>query len=372
MSFNHLIGGVLLLLIVLAIYFIWQQYKTIEKYKTLRKDSKKIKQHYTEFIDLLPLTVIELDSEGQITFLNSVGFDMLELGKYDIEQGVLIHKMILKDQQEQFKEDFLYVLEGGLNKGQEYILKSKSGIRYSIIIYFSRILNNNKVEGVRGVILDVSSIKELERKSFQVVIDTEERERKRFSEDLHDGLGPMLSTIKLYINQMNKSVVSDKERVELLDFTNDLIDEAINSTRTIANNILPSSIGDNGLWSAINAFCNNIEQTGTIRFLLVNNTDLRFNKNVENSIYRIIIELINNTIKHAQATLINISFELENETIKIEYSDDGIGIDYEVSKGLGLKNIKNRCKSLNGQYRIYNSNGMRFELIIPINEIIEM
>ncbi|RUA32252.1 MAG: hypothetical protein DSY76_00675 [Bacteroidetes bacterium] len=371
MRFHQLIEVGLLLLLLLAIIYIWQQYKTIKKLNKLRKDSRRIKERYMEFIELLPLTVIELGPEGKITFLNSVGYDMLEITNYDIEQGVLLNEMILKDQQQQFTEDFLYVLEGGLNKGQEYVLRSKSGVRYSIIIYFSRIINNRVTEGVRGVILDVSSIKELERKSFQVVIDTEERERKRFSEDLHDGLGPMLSTIKLYINQMNKSIVSDKERMELLDFTNDLIDEAINSTRTIANNILPSSIGDNGLWSAITAFCNNIEQTGTIRFVLVNNTDLHFSKNVENSIYRIIIELVNNTIKHAQAEQINISFELENETVKIEYSDDGVGINYELGKGLGLKNIKNRCKSLNGQYRIYNEDGMRFELIIPIVEIIE-
>ena len=343
----------------------------IKSYKLLRRDSSNIKQHYTEFVHLLPLTVIELDTQGRILFLNTVGFEILELDKYDVEKGVFINDMILKEQRNQFYDDFLYVLEGGLNKGQEYILRSKSGINYSIIIYFSRILDDNKTSGVRGVIIDVSKNKELERKSFQVVIDTEERERKRFSEDLHDGLGPLLSTIKLYINQMNKAKVSDQERIELLDFTNDLIDEAISSTRTIANNILPSSIGDNGLWSAITAFCNSIEQTGAIRFVLLNNTDLSFNKKVENNIYRIIIELINNTLKHAKAKQINISFEPMNDMLKIVYSDNGVGIDDKADKGLGIKNIKNRCKSLNGQYSIYNSEGMRFDLFLPLNEIIE-
>ncbi|MCK5857105.1 MAG: PAS domain S-box protein [Bacteroidales bacterium] len=342
----------------------------IKKFKVLYKESIGIKQHYVEFVRSLPLIVIELDMKGRITFLNTAGHEILELDNYDLDRGVYIGQMILQEQREFFKEDFLYVLEGGLNKGQEYFLKSKKGINYSISIYFSRIINNDIVEGVRGVIIDVSRNKELERKSFQVVIDTEERERKRFSEDLHDGLGPLLSTIKLYINQMNNSKVSDKERLELLAFANDLIDEAIGSTRKIANNIRPSTISDNGLWAAVTSFCNSIEQTGIIQFVLVNNTELNLKNVVENNIYRIIIELVNNTLKHAHAVTINISMEVIDDSFKIVYSDDGIGIEDDAGKGLGLQNIKSRCKSLNGQYNIYNSNGMRFEVLLPLNEII--
>jgi len=370
MFLDYLCKGLVLAMLVVSIIINRRQKRAIEKYKLLRRDSDDIKQHYTEFVHLLPLTVIELDSEGKIMFLNTVGHEILELNDYEIKNGVYLNQMIQVQQREQFHDDFLYVLEGGLNKGQEYKLKSKSGHMYSIIIYFSRIVNNEKVEGVRGVIIDVSKNKELERKSFQVVIDTEERERQRFSEDLHDGLGPLLSTIKLYINQMNTAKVSDSERIELLSFTNDLIDEAISSTRIIANNILPSTIGDNGLWAAVTSFCHKIEQTGVIAFVLVNNTDIKLKSEVENSLYRIIIELINNTLKHAHAVKINISMEIVDNMFKIAYSDDGLGIDDNITKGLGLRNIRNRCNSLNGQYKIYNEEGMRFDVLLPLEEII--
>jgi len=306
-----------------------------------------------------------------IKFLNNAGFEFLEITRYELERGVNINQLIIDEQKSRFQRDFMYILEGGLNKGQEYNLKSQKGRLYSINMYLNPILNNDTVEGLRGIIIDVSKNKSLERKAFRAVIDTEEKERKRYSEDLHDGLGPLLSTIKLYINQLNQDNGNDKQNLETLSFTNDLIDEAISTTRTIANNILPSTIEDNGLWVALVSFCKHIEKTGVVRFELMNNTELLFMKKAQNSIYRILIELINNTLKHAQAAHIMISFELINDSLKIIYSDDGVGLSKQRSSGLGISNIINRSNSLNGKYRFFNEKGMRFELILPIKELTE-
>jgi len=368
---NWICLGILLLFVVIAVVVIMKQKKQLEVFKLSGGESTRFRKRYTEFIHLLPQTVIELDAKGRIVFLNKAGYVFLGLNEYDLENGIFIRDMIVMDQRVRFKQELNYVLEGGLNKGQEFIVESKRGENYSIIIYFSPIVNRDERHGIRGIIIDVSESKRLERKAFRAVIDTEERERKRYSEDLHDGLGPLLSTIKLYINQMNKSDATAKERDEMLGFSNDLIDEAISTTRTIANNILPSSIGDNGLWAAIIAFCNHIEQTGVISFSLSNNTDISFRKKASNNIYRIIIELINNSMKHARAKRISISFEIDKDKLQLIYSDDGIGINENKNKGLGLSNIKNRAQSLNGQYHFVNSNGMRFELLLPLNEIIE-
>jgi signal transduction histidine kinase len=105
--------------------------------------------------------------------------------------------------------------------------------------------------------------------------------------------------------------------------------------------------------------------------VLVNNTNIKLKAEVENNIYRIIIELINNTLKHAQAVKINISMEIVDGMFKITYSDDGLGIDDNVTKGLGLRNIRNRCNLLNGQYKFYNADGMRFDVLLPLEEIID-
>ena len=363
--------GILLLLIIVSVMIITSQRRLIVKYKASGVDSNKLKRRYTEFVHLLPQTVVELNREGGISFLNKAGYDFLGLNKYDIEKGVNINQLIVAEHRARFHQDYMYILEGGLNKGQEYSISSQKGTKYSIMIYFNPIVNNNQIDGVRGIMIDVSRSKKLERQAFLAVIDTEERERKRYSEDLHDGLGPLLSTIKLYINQMNHEKASYNDRKYLLNYTNDLIDEAISTTRTIANNILPTSIGDNGLWAAIQSFCNNIEKTGAMKFVLVNNTNIKYKSKAENNIYRIIIELINNTLKHAKAHSINISFEMQNDNIRIIYSDDGVGIIAAAHQGLGLRNIKNRSSSLNGQYHFSNSKGMRFDILIPMNEIVE-
>jgi len=368
---NWFCFSILLVFLVLAALVVLYQRRQTDRYKLRCDEHSQFRERYAKFIDLLPLTVIELNAKGRIISLNKAGYDFLGLTDYALDKGVFIQDLIVADQRARFKQDMDYVLEGGLNKGQEFILESKVGKNDYINIYFSLINNSGGRRGIRGVIIDVSESKRLERKAFRAVIETEERERKRYSEDLHDGLGPLLSTIKLYINQMNRPDANAKERTQMLGFSNDLIDEAITTTRTIANNILPTSIGDNGLWAAIVAFCNNIEKTGTVSFTLSNSTGLVFQNKAANNIYRIIIELINNSIKHAQAERINISFKIDKGKLQLIYSDDGIGIPENINKGLGLGNIKNRAHSLGGQFRFFNMDGMRFELLLPLKEITE-
>jgi PAS domain S-box-containing protein len=339
------------------------------RFRNVYGKSQDIEKRYTQLVHLLPQTVIELDRDGKIIFLNDAGKALLELEKFDLLHGVNIYDLINKDQQERFRTDFLYLLEGGLNKGQEYLIRSKKGKIYAITIYFSAIYYDSKPNGIRGIIIDITRNKKLEREALSAVMETEERERKRFSEDLHDGLGPLLSTIKLYINQMNSGNNSPEENAELLKSSNELIDEAIGTTRNIANNILPGSINDNGLWPAVFSFCSKLEQTGTMKFNLENGFERKLRKNVESNLYRIIIELINNTIKHARASIISIKIELIDDELHLEYSDNGIGMNNEASDGMGIINIKNRVAALNGQYHFLNSEGMQFELVLPVQEI---
>ena len=357
--------------VTIGAFVFLRQRKLIGRFQNVYGKSQDIKKRYTQLVHLLPQTVIELDKDGIISFLNEAGKTFFEIETYDLKKGINIHDLIIKDHRDRFHEDYLYLLEGGLNKGQEYLIRSLKGKQYSITIYFSAIYNDGALSGIRGIIIDISRSKKLEREALSAVMDTEERERKRFSEDLHDGLGPLLSTIKLYINQLNSENKLDSDAVELLKFTNDLIDESISTTRNIANNILPGSIIDNGLWSAVLSFCQKIEQTGTMKFNLVNSFKPRIRKNVESNLYRIIIELINNTIKHAKANIINISIDLVDDELRFTYSDNGIGLSSEISNGMGMINIKNRSAALNGQYHIFNSGGMRFELNLPMLEIIE-
>ncbi len=171
---------------------------------------------------------------------------------------------------------------------------------------------------------------------------------------------------------MKSKKVSKEEENEMFTFANELLDEAISTTRNIANNILPGSIVDNGLVAAINSFCHRVKQAGTIQIIFNHNINSRFNNNVEINFYRIIIELVNNSIKHGNAKSVEISLIFDDNKLVLNYIDDGVGFDVNTSElGLGINNIKNRSQSLNGEYQFKSeaNHGMTFSLDVKISNI---
>lgn len=202
-----------------------------------------------------------------------------------------------------------------------------------------------------------------EKMFLNTIIQTEEKERKRFAKDLHDGLGPLLSSVKMSVSSLAQMKHDEASR-EIVDNTELVINEAIKSLKEISDNLSPHILNNFGLVRALNNFANKINITKTIRINLHTELkDERFDANVEVVLYRVICELINNTIKHAQAKKINISLTItDNDYLTIIYNDDGKGFD--VSKiieqqggsGMGFSNIYSRINSLKGEINIESEN----------------
>lgn len=206
---------------------------------------------------------------------------------------------------------------------------------------------------------------------LNTVIDTEEKERKRFAQDLHDGLGPLLSTIKLY----NKSILTaknDENKAIAIEKSLETIDEAISSIKEIANNISPHILRNFGLVVAINSFVNKFSDTNKENISFQHDINKRFNTKIESALFRIVIELINNTFKYAYANNISISLDYYDGIIGLRYADDGIGCDLESvmqnHTGNGISNIINRTKSLNGEININTKIDKGFFVQISIND----
>lgn len=197
-----------------------------------------------------------------------------------------------------------------------------------------------------------------EKMFLNTIIQTEERERKRFAKDLHDGLGPLLSTVKMSVSSLSQMKHDDVSR-EIVENTELVINEAIKSLKEISDNLSPHILNNFGLLRALNNFCNKINVARTIKINLESNLrDDRFDSNVEVVLYRVICELINNTIKHAKAKKIDLSLTKNGETLEIEYKDDGKGFDVQKvlehpsSSGMGFSNIYSRINSLKGEINI--------------------
>ena len=158
----------------------------------------------------------------------------------------------------------------------------------------------------------------------------------------------------------------------ILKNTENLIDESIISIKEISNNLSPHLLESFGIVKALNSFVRKLEDNNEINIQINTNIKaLRFNSNIETVVYRILCELLNNTLKHAEANNIYIDIIKEKGTLNIKYLDDGKGFDYnsETDKlqGLGITNIISRIKSINGSAQIFSQEKEGFNANFVIN-----
>ena len=201
---------------------------------------------------------------------------------------------------------------------------------------------------------------EMEKRMVSAIIRTEEQERQRFAKELHDGLGPLLSVIKMLLSGLeteNKTDVNEKIKGNLKQ----AVDEAIVSVREISANISPHILNDFGLKDATESFIRKLRPAEGIDIRFVTNiADKRFSYNVEVIMYRVICELINNTLRHAQASKVRIDLQLQQDKLLLEYKDNGVGFDVqqvEEHEGMGLSNMRYRLNSGNGDIKITSESG---------------
>ena len=212
----------------------------------------------------------------------------------------------------------------------------------------------------RKMIIYIESInkkRELtERRLLNTIIYTEEKERQRFSKDLHDGLGPLLSSAKMSISVI-ATREKDPEMIEMINNTSYVINEAIKEVKDISNNLSPSILQNFGISRALNNFISKCTPPNNAILTFESNVKAtRFNGNIEIVFYRIGCELINNAMKHSNATKINVKLENWAHNLVLTVSDNGVGIPNDIlnhnTVGMGLKNIVSRINSLNGKVTI--------------------
>jgi len=195
---------------------------------------------------------------------------------------------------------------------------------------------------------------EREAEVVSAIVKAEENERTRFAKELHDSLGPLLASIKMSVSTIKKQLGEGAD-LRIIDNTEKLIDESIFSIKEISNNISPHILTNFGLNKALQSFITKIQVSNNINIILNSNLeDRRYDYNVEVVFYRVICELIANTLKHASAQRITIDLFDDNNELLLEYIDDGIGFSLEKveqsGQGMGLANMKSRINSLNGSY----------------------
>jgi signal transduction histidine kinase len=211
-----------------------------------------------------------------------------------------------------------------------------------------------------------------QQKMMQAELSSQESERRKLAADLHDSIGGMLSTIRVGLATIGRSLPEPK----MIDETKKMLDDTISSVRRISRDLMPSTLEKFGLIHAVKELCERFESTSKIPINFEATGEISsLDSQRELMAFRIIQELLNNAIKHAQALNIYVTFAA-TDALHISVEDDGVGFnaeehkqDRQSGKGLGLFNIENRARLLNAtlQFHTGQKNGSKVSLNIPFN-----
>ena len=207
-----------------------------------------------------------------------------------------------------------------------------------------------------------------------------EQERNRYAGLLHDSIGQSLLLIKLSLQNARKKF-SNQFVNHTFDDVNILLDDTINEVKEISHNIRPLNLNELGLKTVITSLCKTVsKESGIISHLKLPQEDPELTKDLEICIYRVIQEALNNIIKHSKAKEFIVNLEIDDESITLIISDDGIGFkpvlllnEKYISDGIGILNMQERVERLNGSFHIDSShnNGTVITIDFPITSLIE-
>lgn len=200
---------------------------------------------------------------------------------------------------------------------------------------------------------------------------TQEAERKRIARDLHDEIGSKLNIILLNTHRLKSKDNNDKEILEIMAEVESTINTTIDSTRRISHELLPPTLEDFGFIETMLELqynMNKLEEL-SIEFNVLENHGAINDDLIELNLFRVLQELINNSLRHGKATEINVDFSVGKSNLKLSYSDNGVGFDkenIENKKGLGMKNIESRLQMIKADSDYQSAPGKGFQMLINL------
>lgn len=319
-----------------------------------------------------------LKKDFQNAFIYLLNHTELKDSIMGLKKTEIIHDLQLKYETEKSQAQILTLEKENLEKDlslrkrtnqKNIYLFSGSGI--ISIVLFLLIFYRHKANKDR--IISEQKIQQLEEEkkllAARSIVNGQEEERKRIAKELHDGLGVLLSTAK-----MQFTTIRDKspENKPLIDKATKLLEQAAGDVRKISHNMMPGLLTKFGLYEAAEDLIEQVDETEGLNAVCeITGDTKRLQENTEIMLYRIIQEMVNNTIKHAEAKTISLKMEILPGLLKIFYSDDGKGFDTASkleSKSIGLSSIQSRVNFLSGQVSVESKpqEGVMYVIKIPI------
>ena len=231
------------------------------------------------------------------------------------------------------------------------------------------VIDNNKCHSLVKI-HDLTDKIHQEAGRIATIIKTQEEERNRVASDLHDSIGQQISALKFYFDSIQKQK-DEKLRIQLLKKTEALIDNVSDEIRNICFQLMPRSVEKFGIGQSIKQLADLIHFSTGIKFdVKIEEKTNKLDPNVSMSVYRVIQEFVNNSIKHAKCKNIGIHLSIKPKLLTLSMTDDGIGFtnDASLKKGNGIDNINLRIKYLKGEldFNPEKNKGVKLNIAIPL------
>ena len=259
---------------------------------------------------------------------------------------------------------------------QSLNLKQKSTLNYFLIgslaallivgfLVYRNLRNRQQLARQRDQIQQ-QRIRDLEKDKQLVAVDSmlqgQEEERSRLAKDLHDGLGGLLSGVKFSLTNMKDNFIVTPDNMVVFERSLDMIDTSIRELRRVAHNMMPEMLTKFGLDEALKEYCSTVNATKllSVKYQSVG-MDNRIEKSAEIVIYRIIQELLNNAMKHSEASEVFVQLIKEERRLNVVVEDNGKGFENDLldnnKRGAGLTSIQSRVDYLKGRLDINSEPG---------------
>jgi PAS domain S-box-containing protein len=337
---------------------------------TRRKEMEQLLKTSNQKYRLLSANITDgifICKQGRLEYVNKAMKRIFGFNKYKME-GLLLNHLALPEYQQELND----ILNIHASSNQLRNIEIECYKKDRTIIYVEMLFTYvAKEKVIYGVVHDITDRKQTQKNTVKAIILTEEKERAYFSKELHDGLGPLLSAIKLYL-QWSERPKSEDARVEIIHKAEDILEEALTTVKEISNKLSPHLLNYYGLTAAIQSFVDKVDETAALKISFESNVTIRLGNEIEAAFYRATIECINNSLKYAKAQNINIILDYTDDLLQLQYTDDGIGFNLEetlaVKKGLGSYNLQNRIQTIGGKINMYSSpgNGVNYQIVVKL------
>lgn len=343
-----------MVLLFISIKYIYNP--LIRKHKGEKKDFElKSAKLLASFSELDPNPIVRINVEGMIIGQNKSAKEKLSVNSNDTDIGNLLHQVDFNIKEAILENKSLVITQAVNSKTYEINFHGMAFLEMAQL-YFWDVTEKKEYDEQMKV------YQKLLRDSSAHLQKALEGEKNRFAGILHDSIGQNLLLIKLNL-QNNKKLIANGLDKEEYSRTIDLVEASIAEVKETAKSLRPLNIDELGLVTVLNAMCNKISKECKIKANLhLPSSNLRLNKDLEVCIYRVTQEAMNNIIKHSRAKEFSVYLTIENESVTLIVSDDGIGFkpnrllnEKYVSDGLGLLSMQDRVERLNGSFHIDSS-----------------